>query len=71
MLMPKTTPRIRTEIQNSTASIAVLAKHYKLNPKTISHWKNTKSITDKKSASKVRKRVLSAVEQQTICEVRR
>ncbi len=29
----KTTPRIRTEIQNATASIAVLAKYYKLNPK--------------------------------------
>jgi transposase-like protein len=67
----KTTPRIRTEIQNATASIAVLAKYYKLNPKTISRWKNTKSTADKKSGPKVRKSVLSSVEQQAICEVRR
>ena len=36
----KTTPRIRQEIQNSTASIALLAKHYNLNPKTVIRWKN-------------------------------
>ena len=35
----KTTPRIRTEIQKSTASIAVLAKHYNLNPKTVAKWR--------------------------------
>lgn len=67
----KTTPRIRKEIQNSTASIAVMAKHYKLNQKTIIRWKNTKSITDKKSGPKIRKSVLTQVEQQAICEVRR
>jgi hypothetical protein len=50
----KTTPRIRQEIQNSSASIAVLAKHYKLNPKTISRWKNTESMADKKSGLKIR-----------------
>jgi hypothetical protein len=67
----KTTPRIRKEIQNATASIAALAKHYKLNPKTVIRWKNTNSVTDKKSGPKVRKSVLTLVEQQAICEVRR
>ncbi|NYT28097.1 MAG: hypothetical protein H0A76_09565 [Candidatus Thiodubiliella endoseptemdiera] len=36
----KTTPQIRTKIQNATVSIAILAEHYKLNPKTIIRWKN-------------------------------
>jgi hypothetical protein len=58
-------------VQNATASIAALAKHYKLNPKTISRWKNTESMADKKSGPKIRKSVLSTVEQQAICEVRR
>ncbi|NYT27699.1 MAG: hypothetical protein H0A76_07245 [Candidatus Thiodubiliella endoseptemdiera] len=49
----KTTPRIKTEIQNATASIAVLAERYKLNPKTIIRWKNTLSVADKKSGPKV------------------
>jgi transposase-like protein len=67
----KTTPRIRAEIQNSEASIAQLAKHYNLNPKTISRWKNANYVVDKKSGPKVRKSVLSTVEQQAICEIRR
>ena len=67
----KTTPRVREEIQNATASIAALAKHYNLNPKTIIRWKNAHSTADKKSGPKVRKSVLSFLEQQAICEVRR
>jgi transposase-like protein len=67
----KTTPRIRKEIQNATASIAVLAKHYNLNPKTIIRWKGADSLGDKKSGPKIRKSVLTQVEQQAICEVRR
>ena len=67
----KTTPRIRTEIQNATVSSALLAKHYKLNPKTIIRWKNSKSVADKKSGPKVRKSVLSNIQQQAICELRR
>ena len=49
----KTTPRIRQEIQNSTASIALLAKHYNLNPKTVIRWKNADSVSDKKSGPKI------------------
>jgi len=67
----KTTPRIRQEIQNSTASIALLAKHYNLNPKTVIRWKNADSVSDKKSGPKIRKSVLTNLEQQAICEVRR
>ncbi len=33
-----TTPRIRKEIQNSSASISELAKIYHLTPKTIRKW---------------------------------
>ena len=67
----KTTPRIRTEIQKSTASIAVLAKHYNLNPKTVAKWRGRANVTDNKSGSRIRKSVLSDIEQQVICEVRR
>jgi hypothetical protein len=62
----KTTPRIRQEIQNSTASITLLAKHYNLNHKMVIRWKNADSVSDKKSGPKIRKSVLTSLEQQAI-----
>ncbi len=50
----KTTLRIKQEIQNFTASIAVLTKHYQTT--TISRWIHSKSITAKKSGAKIRKK---------------
>lgn len=67
----KTTPRIRQEIQASNQSIMWLAKHYKLNPKTIIRWKNSGSVLDKKSGPKTRQSVLNPLERQIICELRR
>ena len=60
----KTTPRIREEIKNANASIAALAKHYNLNPKTVIKWKNADSTADNKSGPIIRKSVLSQLEQQ-------
>lgn len=67
----KTTPRIRKEIQDSDKSIAALARQYNLNPKTVSYWKNAGTTADKKSGPKTRVSVLSELEQQAICEIRR
>ena len=35
----RTTVAVRRAIQHSQASIARLAKHYALNPKTVAKWK--------------------------------
>lgn len=40
----RTTEAVRRAIQNSKESIAKLAEHYSLNPKTIIKWKNAHSL---------------------------
>jgi len=67
----KTTPKIRKEIQQSAKSIAALARQYGLNPKTVSYWKHADTVHDKKSGPITRVSVLTKLEQQAICEVRR
>ncbi|QRQ82364.1 hypothetical protein [Paralysiella testudinis] len=67
----KTTPRIRKEIQESEESIAALAKKYNINFKTVLYWKHADSVEDKKSGPKTRPSVLTELEQQAICTVRR
>ena len=67
----KTTPRIRKEIQDSQESLAKLAKRYGLNEKTVLYWKHAGTVEDKKCGPRVRKSVLSDLEQQAICTVRR
>ncbi len=44
----RTTPEIRREIQKSKETIAVLAKRFNINPKTVIKWKNRTSVQDKK-----------------------
>ena len=68
----KTTARVREEIQNSTESIATLAKRLSINPKTVLKWRHAKQINDKKSGPKAPcSTVLSPLEEQSICEFRR
>ncbi len=67
----KTTPRIRKEIQDSTESIAKLAKRYNINEKTVLKWKHAGTIYDRKTGPTVRPSVLTTLEQQVICMVRR
>ena len=66
-----TTPRVRKEIQESTESIAKLAKRYGINEKTVLKWKHRSTTTDNKTGPKVRPSVLTPLEQQIICTVRR
>ena len=47
-----TTPRIRKEIQESTETVAALAKKYNVNPKTIQKWKKRESTQDAKYGPK-------------------
>jgi len=67
----KTTPAIRKEIQESKSSIAVLAKRYNLNPKTVAKWRKASRVVDNRSGPKIPKSVLSTTEQAVICEFRR
>jgi len=67
----KTTPKIRKEIQDSEASIATLAKHHNLNPKTIVKWRKAARVLDNRSGPKLPKSVLSTSEQEVVCEFRR
>ena len=66
-----TTPRIWKEIQDSNESLAALAKRYGINEKTVLYWKHSGTVEDKKCGPKIRKSVLSELEQQAICTVRR
>jgi len=68
---PKTTPRIRKEIQESMESASTLAKRLNLNIKTVLKWKKTQSVEDKRSGPQKPKSVLSSIQQQIICEFRR
>lgn len=68
----RTTARIRQEIQNSSQSLVALAKRYGINPKTVLHWKHAEGVCDKKSGpTNPCSTVLSATEEQIICEFRR
>lgn len=62
-----TTPRVRKEIQDSTESIAKLAKRYGINEKTVLKWKHRSTTVDHKTGPKVRPSVLTPLEQQIIC----
>ena len=66
-----TTPRIRKEIQESKESLIVLSKRYNINPKTVSKWRKSKTIFDKKSGAIKVRTILSDKEQAIICEFRR
>jgi transposase-like protein len=68
----KTTVRVRKEIQESQETIAQLAERLSVNPKTILYWKHAGRVDDAKSGPKnPRSTVLSAAEEQIICEFRR
>ena len=68
----KTTARIRKEIQDSSETIAELAQRLSLNPKTVLKWRHAEGVTDKKSGpTNPHSTVLSAMEEQVICEFRR
>ncbi|ETZ07421.1 transposase [Holospora obtusa F1] len=67
----KTTLRVRKEIQNSMESAAEIAKRLGLNIKTVLKWKKADCIEDKRSGPAQPKSVLSATEQEIVCEFRR
>ncbi|MFT6219953.1 MAG: hypothetical protein ACJAVG_000661, partial [Rickettsiales bacterium] len=67
----KTTIATRKEIQNSKESNAKLAKKYSLNIKTIIKWRKRSDVSDKLSGPIKPISVLSATEQEIICEFRR
>lgn len=67
-----TTARIRKEIQVSDETVAQLSARFSLNPKTVLYWRHAGRVTDKKSGPTTpRSTVLSAHEEQVICEFRR
>jgi transposase InsO family protein len=67
----KTTHRVRKEIQDSSETVAALARRLSLNEKTVRHWKNAASVDDKKSGPKTIRSSLTQQEQQVVCAARR
>lgn len=66
-----TTHVTRAKIQNSKASIAELAIHYSINPKTVRKWKSRDSVEDQKCGSKPgQNSVLSDHEEALVIEAR-
>ena len=67
----RTTPEIRREIQKSNESIAVLAKRYNINPKTVIKWKNRTSVQDKKSGPPSKSKVLTEQQEAAVVAFRK
>jgi len=67
-----TTKAIRRAIQNSQASLRVLAKRYGINQKTVARWKKRTSTTELVTGPKApRSTVLSIEEEAVIVAFRR
>jgi len=67
-----TTHAVREKIQNAEESLAKLAKHYGINPKTAHKWKHRESVEDLKCGRRPGQgSVLSAVDEAVIVETRR
>ena len=66
----KTTHEIREAIQRSEASIASLAREYKLNYKTVAKWKKRKTVNDAPMGAKRVNTVLTEHEEEIICAFR-
>lgn len=67
-----TTEAIRRAIQNSQASLRVLAKRYGINQKTVAKWRKRTSTTDLTTGPKEpRSTVLSIEEEAVIVAFRR
>jgi len=66
-----TTERIRKEIQDSTESIATLAKRYGINPKTVIKWRKRSSVQDAPMGSKTLRTVLTPEDEMLICQFRK
>ena len=67
----KTTHAIREAIQRSEASIASLAREYKLNYKTVAKWKKRDTVDDAPMGAKRVHTVLTPHEEEIICAFRR
>ena len=66
-----TTKAIRRAIQQSQASLQVLAKRYGINPKTVAKWKRRNTTDDLPTGPKTaRHRKLTAEEEETIVQFR-
>jgi transposase InsO family protein len=66
----KTNIHIRKEIQESTESVAVLAKRFSISESTVRNWKNRQDLEDRSTAPHKTPAVLSEIEQWVICEIR-
>ena len=68
----KTTAAVLRAIQDSQESLIVLAKRYKINPKTVAKWRARTSVEDRKTGpSKPRSTVLTPEEEAVIVAFRK
>lgn len=66
-----TTPKIRAYIQQSTASVAVLAAELAVSETTIRRWRGRSLVSDLSHAPRTSTSTLSPVEERLICELRK
>lgn len=67
-----TTEAVRRAIQDSQASLRVLARRYGINPKTVAKWRKRKSAQDRPTGPRTpRSMVLSLQEEAAIVAFRR
>src|SRR4028118_1058758 len=69
---PRTTPRVRAELQASQEATGVLAVRYGLNPKTVTKWRKRTTTADQPMGpAKPRSTVLTEAEEATVGGFRR
>jgi transposase-like protein len=70
-LLPTTMHAVRAELQRSKASVAALAEHYGINPKTVLKWRRRASVQDRPMGPKAaRPTVLTLLEEAAIVAFR-
>ena len=69
--LARTTPRIRTEIKNSTASVTALAELYNIGKATARKWKKREDVLDRSHRAHNLSTTLSPLQETLVLEIRR
>jgi transposase-like protein len=62
----RTTAAVRRAIQDSQESLRVLAKRHGINPKTVSKWRQRRSLVDHKTGPKTPRSTVLSIEEEAI-----
>ena len=62
----RTTAAVRRAIQDSQESLRALAKQHGINPKTVTKWRQRRSLNDRKTGPKEPRSTVLSVEEEAI-----